>query len=211
MEGCGRVRNERHGCLKVWEGLWRHDIFRIEWDLPDKTKATNQPSLLRTFVFIAISTYDSYLSKIFGTNALIWDFFHCLEGLFLRPLRSKDVQGWILRLRPPNFLASSENLAPLYDKRYQSSDFLSFFSSKTCKKSNKSELRNLLSYICLTFSRLVATLSDRVKQFRGWSLKIQPWTSFDLNGLKKSPSKHFESSLKLIHLFQRLMGAMNCR
>ena len=33
------------------------------------------PSLLRTFGFSAISTYDSYLPSIFGTNALIWGFF----------------------------------------------------------------------------------------------------------------------------------------
>ena len=48
------------------------------------------------------------------------------------------------------------------------------------------------------------------KTFRGCSLKIQPQTSFDLNGLKNGSAKHFESSLKSMHLFQRLMEAMNC-
>jgi hypothetical protein len=35
--------------------------------------------------------------------------------------------------------------------------------------------------------------------------------SYDLNGLKNGPSKHFERSLKPMHLFQRLMGGMNRR
>ena len=35
--------------------------------------------------------------------------------------------------------------------------------------------------------------------------------SIDLNGLKNGTFKHLESSLKSMHLFQRLMGAMNCR
>jgi hypothetical protein len=33
------------------------------------------PSLLRTFDFSPISTYNSYLPSIFGTNALIWGYF----------------------------------------------------------------------------------------------------------------------------------------
>ena len=61
--------------------------------------------------------------------------------------------------------------------------------------------------VCLTFSRLAAKLSELSKKFRGHSFKIQPQMSFDLNGLKNGPSKHFESSLKSMHLFQRLMGA----
>ena len=32
---------------------------------------------------------------------------------------------------------------------------------------------------------------------------------FDLNGLNNSPSLHFKNSLKSMHLFQRLIGAMN--
>ena len=34
---------------------------------------------------------------------------------------------------------------------------------------------------------------------------------FDINGLKNSTHKYFENSLKSMHLFQKLMGAMNCR
>ena len=64
---------------------------------------------------------------------------------------------------------------------------------------------------CLTFSRLSVKFLELSKKFQGRSLKIQPQTSFDLNGLKNGPSKHFESSLKSMHLFQRLMDAMNCK
>ena len=60
--------------------------------------------------------------------------------------------------------------------------------------------------VCLTFSRLAATLSEMIT-----NLKIQHRTSFDLNGLKNGPSKHFERSLKSMHLFQRLIGGMNRR
>ena len=65
--------------------------------------------------------------------------------------------------------------------------------------------------VCLTFSRLAAKLSELPKTFRGQASKIQPQTFFDLNGLKHGLSNHFDSSLKSMHLFQRLMGAMNCR
>ena len=61
-------------------------------------------------------------------------------------------------------------------------------------KSNKLELRNHLS----------ASL------FQGCSLKIHPQTSFDPNGLKNG-SSILKVTLKSMHLFQRLMGAMNCR
>ena len=65
--------------------------------------------------------------------------------------------------------------------------------------------------VCLTFSRLAAKLSEMITKFRGCSLKIQHWSSFDLNGLKNGPSLHFRHSLKPTHLCQRLMEAMNCR
>jgi hypothetical protein len=65
--------------------------------------------------------------------------------------------------------------------------------------------------VCLTFSRLAAKLSEIIMKFRGRSRKIQHRSSFDLNGLKNSPSLHFKNSLKSMHLFQRLMGAMNRR
>ena len=64
--------------------------------------------------------------------------------------------------------------------------------------------------VCLTFSRLAAKLSEMIAKFRGRSLKIQHQLSFDLNGLKNGPTKHFENSLKKLHFFQRLMGGMNC-
>jgi hypothetical protein len=65
--------------------------------------------------------------------------------------------------------------------------------------------------VCLTISRLAAKLSGMIAKFRGHSLKIQHRLSFDLNGLKNGTTLHFKNSLKLIYLFQRLMGAMNCR
>ena len=65
--------------------------------------------------------------------------------------------------------------------------------------------------VCLTFSRLTAKLSELITKFRGRNLKIQPRSSFDLNGIKNGTAKHFENSLKSMHLFQRLMGGINCR
>jgi hypothetical protein len=65
--------------------------------------------------------------------------------------------------------------------------------------------------VCLTFSRLAAKLSEMIAKFLGRSLKIQHRSSFDLNGLENGTRKYFENSLKSMHLFQRLMGAMNCR
>jgi hypothetical protein len=65
--------------------------------------------------------------------------------------------------------------------------------------------------VCLTFSMLAAKLLGIIAKFRGRSLKIQHRLSFDLNGLKNGPTLHFKNSLKSIDLFQRLMGAMNCR
>ena len=65
--------------------------------------------------------------------------------------------------------------------------------------------------VCLTFSRLAAKLSEMIAKFQGPSLKIQHRWSFDLNGLKNGTHKYFENILKSMHLFQRLMGTMNCR
>ena len=54
-------------------------------------RLAKHPSLLRTFGFSAISTYDSYLPSIFGRNASIWCYFkNILEGRFLKSLSSKD-------------------------------------------------------------------------------------------------------------------------
>ena len=65
--------------------------------------------------------------------------------------------------------------------------------------------------ICLIFSRLEAKLSGTIAKFRVRSLKIQHQSSFDLNNLENGPSLHFKNSLKSMHLFQRLMGGINCR
>ena len=65
--------------------------------------------------------------------------------------------------------------------------------------------------VCLTFLTLAAKLLEMIAKFRGHSLKIQNQSTSDLNGLKKGKPKYFENSLKSMHLFQRLMGAMNCR
>ena len=62
---------------------------------------------------------------------------------------------------------------------------------------------------CLTLLRFAVKFSEVAKKYQGRSLKIQPQTSFDLNGLKNGPSKHFERSLKSMHLFQRFMRGMN--
>ena len=65
--------------------------------------------------------------------------------------------------------------------------------------------------VCLTFSRLAAKLSEMIEKFRGRNLNDLRSQPFDLNGLKNGPSLHFKNSLKSMHLFQRLMGGMNCR
>jgi hypothetical protein len=66
-------------------------------------------------------------------------------------------------------------------------------------KPNKSELWNRLSYKGLPyFLRLAAKLSEMIAKFQGWRLKIQPWSSFHLNGLKNSMRKYFGNSLKII-------------
>ena len=130
-----------------------------------------------------------------------------LEGPFLRPLRSKDIWGWMLRLWPQNFLSSCESLAINFKKVRQTSVwqifpkiwFFFFFlivhqrliTVRNISKSNKSGLWN-------HFLRLAAKVSELPKKFQGNSFKIQPRTSSDLNGLKHDPSKQFESSLKSI-------------
>jgi hypothetical protein len=62
--------------------------------------------------------------------------------------------------------------------------------------------------VCLTFLRLAAKLSEMIAKYRGRSLKIQHPSSFDLNGPENGTRKYFENSLKSLHLFQRLLGAM---
>ena len=60
--------------------------------------------------------------------------------------------------------------------------------------------------VCPTFLRMEAKLSEMITNFRGRNLKIQHWTSFDLNGLKNGSTKIFENSLKSMQTFQMLMG-----
>ena len=48
-------------------------------------------------------------------------FLKYLAELFLRPLRSKDVRCWILRLQPQNFVVISESLAASLEKVRQPS------------------------------------------------------------------------------------------
>ena len=113
-----------------------------------------------------------------------------LAESFLRPLRSKDVRCWILRLRPRNFAIISESLAANLKKSLRNNK-------------NESELWNRLS--CLTFSRLAAKLSEMIAKFRGLNLKIQHWTSFDLNGLKNGSAKYLKNCIKLLHFSQGLI------
>ena len=77
-------------------------------------------------------------------------------------------------------------------------------------KTIKSELWNRLTYRDLSYIlRLAVILSELAKTFRGHNLKIQHWTSFDLNGLKNGATKNLENSLKSMQIFQILMGGMN--
>ena len=148
---------------------------------------------------------------------------------FLRPLRSKDNRCWILRLQSRNFVIISESLAanlkygrPLYYKRFQSSDWYVFSiapqrlslvsnAKRKISKSNKSELWNRLSYRGLPYFFEITSQTFR-NDYKIWWSQHQNSTrlSLDLNGLKNSPSLHFKNSLKSMHLFQRLMGVMNC-
>ena len=155
--------------------------------------------LLRTFVFCAISPYNSYLHSIFGTNALIWGHFKNVP--FLRPLRLKNNRDWILRLRRWNFVISSESLAANFEKVRQTFvwqtvpnfwfiwlwylPFCITYKSKSLrnnKKTNQSELWNHLSF---TFSRLAAKLSELITKIRGCSPKF----NLDHNCLKNSTVK----------------------
>ena len=70
--------------------------------------------------------WDIYLQLIAPNN--LWNkcidlrlLSKCLEGSFLRPLRSKDVWGWILKLQPRNVLGSSESLTANLEKVRQTS------------------------------------------------------------------------------------------
>ena len=51
--------------------------------------------------------------------------------------------------------------------------------------------------------------SLRLNDYRS-KCKMQPWTSLNLKELKNASTKHFENNLKTMHIFQRLMGSMNC-
>jgi hypothetical protein len=63
--------------------------FKVCGKIICKRKDIMHPSLLRTFGFSEISTYDSYIPLIFGKFALTWDHFQNIcEKPFLRPLRS---------------------------------------------------------------------------------------------------------------------------
>ena len=90
------------------------------------------------------------------------------------------------------------------------------YKSKSLRNNKKRQINQNFWTVChtevyLTFSRLGAKLSGTIAKFWGRSLKIQHGSSFDLNNLKNGPSLHFKSSLKSMHLIQRLMWAMNCR
>ena len=85
-----------------------------------------------------------------------------------------------------------------YDKQFQGSDFFLFFivpqsnTKRTISKSNKSELLKKLSYRICLFLRLAAKFSELSKKFR---------TSFDPNGLKNGPSKHFDKWVNSAPIF----------
>ena len=63
------------------------------------------------------------------------------------------------------------------------------------------ELFIVCTEVCHTFSRLAANLSEMVTIFGSHRLKIKHRLSFDLNGLKNSPSLHFKNNLKLLNAF----------
>ena len=74
----------------------------------------NHPWPLRVFGFRFISAYNSYIIILsFGRNMLIWSYFFEMFGRnVFKPLRSKDVWGWILRFWPRKFLTDPEKTAP---------------------------------------------------------------------------------------------------
>ena len=145
---------------------------------------------------------------------------------FLRSLRSKDDRGWFLRLQPRNFAIISESLAANLKKVRQTSVwqtvpkllficlwYLSFFNTYKSKslRNNKRQINQNFGTIChlefcFTFSRLAAKISEMITKFRGLSLKIQPRSSFDLNGLKNGTRKYFENILKSFQIFLILIG-----
>ena len=104
----------------------------------------------------------------------LMQFLKYLAELFLRPLRSKDDWGWILRQWPQNFVTFSESLAAnlekvRHDKWFQSSDLFDFdiflFALLTSvslwgtiKKTNKPEFWN--------FSRLAAKLDYNISRLQ---------------------------------------------
>ena len=139
---------------------------------------------------------------------MIWGCFQNVwKGHFLRPLRSKDVQGWILRLKPQNFLASSEISTQktttglcmsIGYKVLIGLSFLLFLKLRLILVSNgKKKYQSQIfqnfgticyAVVCLTFLRLTARFLKLSKRFWCCSLKIQPWKPFELNGLKNCRS-----------------------
>ena len=57
----------------------------------------------------------------------------------------------------------------------------------------------------LTFLRLAAKRPEMIAKFQGRSLKNQPWSSFDLNGLNNGMRKYFRNSIKPFQILQILM------
>ena len=55
--------------LRLLEGSSRLNVIVIRFS----STLLHHPSLLRTFGFSAISTYDSHLPSIFGRNALVFE------------------------------------------------------------------------------------------------------------------------------------------
>ena len=155
-------------------------------------------------------------------------FLKYLSEPFLRPLRSKTIQCWILRLQLWNFTIISESLAANLEKVRQMSVwqtvpkfwfiwlwYLSFCITyvSLCGTTKKQKIQNFGTVchteVCITFLRLAAELSELAKKIMKLQPQVQPRTSFDPNGLKNSPFKHFESSLKSMHLSQKFMRGMS--
>ena len=165
------------------------------------------------------------IKSIFGTNALIWGYFCNMRGRAVD--EAIEVKGWLrlnLEAVTSKFCKQFWNFGCQPRKckinlcMTNGSKFLinltliSFFLHYVVfEEQQKRQAHQNSGTVCLTFSRLAAKLSEMMTKFQGRSLKIQPWSPFDLNGLKNSPSLHFKNSLKLTHLFQKLMGGMNCR
>ena len=96
-----RVASSNMSCLETHPGLctvtfWQKNIFEF---------------------VTCISTCD------FTVNALILGFFKTFGRDVLRPLRSKDVQGWILRL-PQHFLQTIKRMLPTSEILPQRSSFI---------------------------------------------------------------------------------------